>query len=237
MECKKKQCELIGASTDYYMKDSYNFVHQMELQTNSEVIRMLCTIANDTDIAASLKMIFPLKVYRWIFRHITAYKKNHKLSSEIFVPEIQRRRDMKTKLGDDYVSSYDMLEWITFTEDPNGRLYNVNIVANRVLEAAFVAVSTTSNNTLHLLFDMASYPDYRKKLQDEQNEIIHRYGNDITDESLRGMTFLDAFVRESLRVNGNAQAVRIALDDVQLKSGYVIPKGRFRHINKYHTNT
>ncbi|KAI9598958.1 cytochrome P450 [Syncephalis fuscata] len=224
----------------YYMNNPDTFIHEVigksvatclfeneSLHNDPEVLRMLSTIFKDLDLVSRLKITFPTKISRWLTRRLTSYEENNKLADHVIVPEIQRRRNMKTKQGADYIPLHDMLEWIAFAEDQNGNLYSANIVAHRTLEIAFSSVSTTSVNTLHLMFDIASYPDIRKKLKQEQDEIISRHGENITTDATKDMKLLDACVRESLRVNATSQTVRLAMVDIQLKSGYIIPKGSF----------
>ncbi|KAI9598644.1 cytochrome P450 [Syncephalis fuscata] len=202
-------------------------IENKELQENPEVLRMMSTVTRDAARTSLMKRVLPTTISRLLTRLITDMDKNIKVADEIIAPEIIKRRQEMDKLGDDYVAPNDMLSWIADVLDDNGNMYNPIIVARRSMQIAFASVTTTSTFTLHFLNDVAGYSEYRKKLQEEQDEIIRLYGDNITPDALKQMPFLDACVRESLRLNSGAGgSLRLAMDNVQLKNGYYIPNGK-----------
>ncbi|KAI9598641.1 cytochrome P450 [Syncephalis fuscata] len=171
-------------------------IENKELQENPEVLRMMSTVTRDAARTSLMKRIFPTT--------------------------ISRRQEMD-KLGDDYVAPNDMLSWIVEATDTNGNMYDPIIVARRSMQIAFASVTTTSTFTLHFLNDVAGYPEYRKKLQEEQDEIIRLYGDNITPDALNRCLSLTL-------------VFRLAMDNVQLKNNYYIPIGRvcFFHGQEVH---
>ncbi|KAI8049936.1 cytochrome P450 [Syncephalis plumigaleata] len=208
-----------------------------KIQNDDEVLRMMRTISRDVARTTLLKRVFPASISRLLTRHVTAMDKNIKVSDGIIQDEVIKRRQLIKELGDDYVPPHDMLSWIADVKDDNGELYDTVIVARRTMQIAFASVTTTSTFALHFIFDVAGYPEYRKKLQEEQDELVRLYGEDITPEALQKMHFMDACIRECLRLNSaTGVSLRKAMCDMELKSGHVIPKERlcFFHGEEIH---
>lgn len=51
---------------------------------------------------------------------------------------------------------------------------------------------TTSSTIAYTLFELSRQPDLQKRLQTEIDETLAKYGNAITYENIKEMTFLDA---------------------------------------------
>ncbi|RKP23338.1 cytochrome P450 [Syncephalis pseudoplumigaleata] len=162
------------------------------------------TVARDVARTTLFKRMFPLSISRLLTRQVTAMSKNLKVADEIIAPEVIERRRLAKELGDAYNEPHDMLNWINNAKDDNGDYYDPIAVARRSIQIAFASVTTTSNFCTHFIYDIASYPEYRKKLQEEQDELVHLYGEEITPEALQKMRFMDACIRESLRLNSSA---------------------------------
>ncbi|RKP27343.1 cytochrome P450 [Syncephalis pseudoplumigaleata] len=175
-----------------------------DIYNNDEVLRMMRTVARDVARTTLFKRMFPLSISRLLTRQVTAMSKNLKVADEIIAPEVAERRRLAKELGDAYNEPHDMLNWINNAKDDNGDYYDPIAVARRSIQIAFASVTTTSNFCTHFIYDIASYPEYRKKLQEEQDELVHLYGEEITPEALQKMRFMDACIRESLRLNSSA---------------------------------
>ncbi|RKP23337.1 cytochrome P450 [Syncephalis pseudoplumigaleata] len=175
-----------------------------DIYNNDEVLRMMRTVARDVARTTLFKRMFPLSISRLLTRQVTAMSKNLKVADEIIAPEVIERRRLAKELGDAYNEPHDMLNWINNAKDDNGDYYDPIAVARRSIQIAFASVTTTSNFCTHFIYDIASYPEYRKKLQEEQDELVHLYGEEITPEALQKMRFMDACIRESLRLNSSA---------------------------------
>ncbi|KAI8054369.1 cytochrome P450 [Syncephalis plumigaleata] len=152
---------------------------------------------------------------------ISDVNKNINIADNMIAPEVIKRRQLSETLGDDYAPPHDMLSWMIDVNDSDGALYDPITVARRALQMGFSSVASTSAFAIHAMFDIAGRPEYYKKVREEQDELVRRYGNDITPEALQEMYFMDACIRESLRLNGNP-----AMVDVKLTNGYCIPEGR-----------
>ncbi|RKP04569.1 cytochrome P450, partial [Thamnocephalis sphaerospora] len=77
------------------------------------------------------------------------------------------------------------------------------------------------------LYDIAGNAEMRANLYQEQQDIIAQHGTDFTKEALQDMTFLEACLRETLRVHTNFTfSFRVAMRDVTFSNGKHIPAGR-----------
>ena len=113
----------------------------------------------------------------------------------------------------------------------SGVLNEDEIVANAILffTAGFESVATTLNFATYFL---AKYPEVQEKLY---KEIKNTFGdNEINYETLTGITYLDAFVSETLRFLPPGTATeREANEDVVLSNGLKIEKGTFVRFPTY----
>ncbi|RKP27347.1 cytochrome P450 [Syncephalis pseudoplumigaleata] len=205
-----------------------------EFQESDEVRKMLFTVSVDATFFSSLKRMLPYFIACWKARSKTRIFQNLQLADEMFTPEVKRRRAEAERLGSDYVPPYDIMQWIIDHRDKNGEPYSDHDVGRRMLQVGFASMLATANFTTHLLFDIAGYPHIQEMLQREQDDIIKRFGSTITMEAVKEMHYLDACVRETLRLNGDpTNSFRLAMSDVTLSNGYFIPKGRLCSIHGY----
>ncbi|KAI9598648.1 cytochrome P450 [Syncephalis fuscata] len=241
-----------STTTGYCLKDVTAFSYRMiarttsacmfenkDLQDHDEVRKMLFTVSIDATFFSALKRTFPHFIARWGARSKTRIYENLKLADEVFTPEVKRRRAEAEQLGDDFVAPYDIMQWVIEGLDENGEPYPSHDVGRRMLQVGFASMLATANFSTHFLFDIAGYPHIQAMLQNEQDDIIKRFGSEITMDAIKEMHYLDACVRETLRLNGDpTNSFRLAMSDVTLKNGLFIPKDRLCSIHGYsvHSN-
>ncbi|KAI8049932.1 cytochrome P450 [Syncephalis plumigaleata] len=205
-----------------------------EFQVNDEIRKMLFTVSVDATFFSSLKRMLPYSIACWIARSKTRIYPNIKLADEVFAPEVRRRRAEAEQLGDDYVAPYDIMQWLIDDRGKDGEPYAAHDLGRRMLQVGFASMLATANFTTHILFDIAGYPHIQEMLQREQDDIIKRFGDTITMDIIKEMHFLDACIRETLRLNGDpTNSFRLAMSDVTLSNGFYIPKGRLCSIHGY----
>ena len=89
----------------------------------------------------------------------------------------------------------------------------------------FAGHDTTVTGTSNLIYHLAQHPEVRARAQAEQDRLVGESGAAITLERLREMTWLDAVIKESLRVIPPiGGAFRVMREDAEF-GGFRIPKG------------
>jgi len=107
-------------------------------------------------------------------------------------------------------------------------------ILNSVKAIMWAAVMNTASAISHLLYDVFANPKIAKKLLQEQEDIRK---NGITHDSLGQMVYLDACIRETLRMASPPfGAARMVYQDIESKQG-TIPKDNIilisRHLMHY----
>ena len=118
------------------------------------------------------------------------------------------------------------LSMLYFSTDEDGtRLTHDQVVDNSLLMIFAGTETSASTLTCAALF-LALHSDAWEKVRAEQEEIVSKYGNDLTAEALEDSTYLDAVIKETLRIQpietGELRAVRetIIVDGKQLPKGW-----------------
>ncbi|KAI8050387.1 cytochrome P450 [Syncephalis plumigaleata] len=221
--CAAYTAKIGDAKKPYQMDDCGAFIEDMKIYKNNEILSMMKTVSRDVERTTLFKRVFPLFISRMITQLISDVNKNINIADNMIAPEVIKRRQLSETLRDDYAPPHDMLSWMIDVNDSDGALYDPITVARRALQMGFSSVASTSAFAIHAMFDIAGRSEYYEKVR----RLVRRYGNDITPEALQEMYFMDACIRESLRLNGNpALTTRKAMVDVKLTNGYCIPEGR-----------
>ncbi|PCH34274.1 cytochrome P450 [Wolfiporia cocos MD-104 SS10] len=144
------------------------------------------------------------------------------------IPIIEQRQRQLEAHGEDWTGKpNDLLMWLVEEANHAGLANNMNLLVQSILTANFVAVHTSSITFTHALYHLAANSQYTEILRDEVESIIQQDG--WTKIALGKMWKLDSFLKESQRVNGTSHisVMRIALKDVVLSDGTMIPAGTF----------
>ncbi|KAH6632069.1 cytochrome P450 [Chaetomium tenue] len=121
--------------------------------------------------------------------------------------------------GREVVGGYeDALEWAQ--EASGGRVQAGDVQ----LSLAMAALFTTTELFRALVVEMARRPELIGELRSEVEEQIGEHG--ISVAALSGMVLMDSFMKETQRLNSGPVALeRVALKDITLPDGKVIPRG------------
>jgi cytochrome P450/NADPH-cytochrome P450 reductase len=128
----------------------------------------------------------------------------------------------------------DLLSRLLLKDEQGERLPYKYILGN-VRGFIFAGHDTTSSVLSYALWCLATNPHVMKRLQTEVDELFESIVAPGRDESptynqLRNLRYLDAVIKETLRLNAPAPIGRASLEDIPLQSSnnnktYVIPKG------------
>jgi cytochrome P450 len=109
-------------------------------------------------------------------------------------------------------------------EDGEGKLTREQVIENvLLLVAAGTETSSSVLTTLMLLLGL--HPDVTKKLAQEQEELRSRAGDAMTYEELNDLPYLDAVVKEALRLGAVTGGFPRKAKETLVVDGYQIPKG------------
>ncbi|PLN86848.1 putative cytochrome P450 oxidoreductase [Aspergillus taichungensis] len=110
-------------------------------------------------------------------------------------------------------------------DEENKKLPDEYIRSNLVIVLA-AGISTSSSTFSHIIYLLAHYPDTQRKILQEliNNDVAP--DKNWTYDSLMSLPYLDAFVKETLRLHGPAfQPSRNAKKDVIVPGAYRLPAG------------
>ncbi|AFY56215.1 cytochrome P450 [Rivularia sp. PCC 7116] len=121
-------------------------------------------------------------------------------------------------------------------ENPDG-IFSDALVENQCLLEVWASYYQISALVSSLIYQLGKYPQFVKKLRQEQNELINE--KDISLELLKQMIFLDATIKETLRISppsstANRRLIKsVVLDGILYDKGCtVIAEPRLAHIMK-----
>ncbi|CAN1801812.1 Cytochrome P450 87A3 [Linum perenne] len=127
------------------------------------------------------------------------------------------------------MANYDMLDRLIDDDQTHVSLNDkaISYVMFALLFANAETIPTVLTLAVKLLLEN---PLAMEELTKENEEIVRRRESKESDGSLtwkeyKSMSFTMNVINEILRLNGSLGIVRRAIDDIHMKTGYVIPKG------------
>jgi len=119
----------------------------------------------------------------------------------------------------------NMLGYIIDANRANGEEVNVEFMAGLALGVLQAGTDTSSAGFNGLMVMMGQMPEVMARVREEQRAVVAEHGPSITKASLDASKYLDAVVREALRINSPGLAqMRTALADLEL-CGLRVPQG------------
>jgi cytochrome P450 len=109
-------------------------------------------------------------------------------------------------------------------EDGKGKLTREQVIENVLLLVA-AGTETSSSVLTILMLLLGLHPDATKKLAQEQEEWRSRTGDAMTYEELIDLPYLDAVVKEALRLGAVTGGFPRKVKETLVVDGYQIPKG------------
>ncbi|KAJ8063438.1 hypothetical protein OCU04_008656 [Sclerotinia nivalis] len=126
------------------------------------------------------------------------------------------------------------ISWLLKWTDEKSR-DNPFVLANNQLTLSFAAIHTTSMALAHIIFDLASCPEFIEPLREEIEQVVAEDGYEVDgngSRNLKKQSFtklkkLDSFLKESQRFNppNLVTNFRRTTSTLHLSTGHTIPKG------------
>ncbi|KAG9187317.1 hypothetical protein G6011_05188 [Alternaria panax] len=228
--------EMLGDIPDWKTIDLKPFVHRLvarissrvflgpELSNNEEWLNIALSYVTYGGVAArKLRGLHPLlrPLARWWFPEVRACREQVAKARKVITPLVQDRLRRKAN-GQITEKTADMLSWL----DDKAKAKGVKIdFADFQLLLVVVAVHTTTETIATLMADIIENEEMIPRLREEMVSTLSTFGWKKT--SLASMTLLDSVMKESQRMNPvtDLSMQRIALTDITLSDGTIIPKG------------
>ncbi|KAK5684801.1 hypothetical protein LTS10_002875 [Elasticomyces elasticus] len=188
------------------------------------------TIARDytTNVAVgsmslrgSSKALRPLMY--WFNPQCTRLRQHARDANRLIAPVVQKRRERARKLleaGEKPDKVADSIGWMTIHAQGRDIDY-----ASGQLGMAFAGIHNTTETLAAAIIDLCNNPEALKPMREEVIAVVTEHG--WSRESLNKLRLVDSFLKESQRCHPALGAAmgRMALKDVTLSTGLVIPKG------------
>jgi hypothetical protein len=146
-----------------------------------------------------------------------------KQAKKLLIPEIIRRREVKDKTPEE---NNNLLSWMMEIATPDES--NPSDLAHLEVVMSLASIHTSQMNAVHVMYDLASRPEYMEPLREEIVQLIKEDGpwKQWQKPSFSKLRKLDSFMRESQRVNPPSLLSyhRVMLSEHVCADGTVIPR-------------
>jgi ent-kaurene oxidase len=146
-----------------------------------------------------------------------------KQAKKLLIPEIIRRREVKDKTPEE---NNNLLSWMMEIATPDES--NPSDLAHLEVVMSLASIHTSQMNAVHVMYDLASRPEYIEPLREEIVQLIKEDGpwKQWQKPSFSKLRKLDSFMRESQRVNPPSLLSyhRVMLSEHVCADGTVIPR-------------
>jgi cytochrome P450 len=126
-----------------------------------------------------------------IDQHLATARKTFR---DVFV---QRLEAQERGYFSDADKPVDMAQWMV--ESAEGKDRDPDVLTQNILFMTLAGLHTSSNTTIHALFDLCANPQYIQPLREEIEEVIGEHG--WTMSTISKLKKLDSFIKESQRLN------------------------------------
>ncbi|KAI8303521.1 Cytochrome P450 monooxygenase [Colletotrichum sp. SAR11_240] len=152
-------------------------------------------------------------------------------SNDVLKPHIERRNAKKAQAvasGDTTATFDDAIEW--FSQIFKGK-YDP---ATQQITLSLVAIHTTSDLLQQTMVDLAQHPELFQPLREELVRVLGTEG--LKKSALNNLKLMDSVLKESQRLKPALLCTwrRLATENIELSSGFVIRKGQRVIINNTH---
>lgn len=138
-------------------------------------------------------------VYRFMPEFRTLFS-NEATALRLLTPIIKQRRESEKKEG--YQKPNDMLQWMMDLRIKSGKHdQEYRYMARQQLILAFAAIHTTTSAVTHMLYDLATMPEYVTMIREETREELEKSGGVWDGPVMRSLKKTDSFMKESQRHN------------------------------------
>jgi cytochrome P450 len=132
------------------------------------------------------------------------------------IDDLVMRRDASSR------RTPDMLSTLLDVQDERGEFLDRNTIVDELLLFLFAGHDTTVTSTSNVLYHLAQYPEVAARARAEQAALVDAR---FSLESIRAMSYLDAVIKESMRlIPPIGGSFRVMTREAELE-GYRIPAG------------
>ncbi|KAL3151907.1 hypothetical protein ABBQ32_001038 [Trebouxia sp. C0010 RCD-2024] len=119
-----------------------------------------------------------------------------------------------------------VLQAMLEARDDDGNPLSEKVLQDQVIAQLFAGHETTAAIMTRMLQRVKANPDVLACMKQEQASLIEQHGPELTDSVVTQMPYIDAVIKECLRLHDPATVVfRRALQDIPVGDNVVIPKG------------
>ncbi|GMH35274.1 hypothetical protein BSKO_03142 [Bryopsis sp. KO-2023] len=123
------------------------------------------------------------------------------------------------------VGDSKLLTRLTNARDENGKGLEDAEIEDNIILTLFAGYDTTANVSFRCLNNLAKHPKVLEKAIKEQEDLVANYGEEISSSVLGEMPYLEAVLKETIRLEPPGSAgFRTAVQTFEL-DGYKIPEG------------
>jgi cytochrome P450 len=144
----------------------------------------------------------------------------------LLIPEIERRERQNIAYQKPE-EGLNLLSWMLEIARPEER--NPADLAHLQVVMSLASIHTSQMNAVHVLYDLASRPEYVKPLREEIIQLIREEGSwkDWQKPAFSKLKKLDSFMKESQRVNPPSLLSyhRVMVEGHTMADGLMLPKG------------
>ncbi|KAH8828949.1 cytochrome P450 [Flagelloscypha sp. PMI_526] len=174
--------------------------------------------------SATLLRFFPEILRPFAAKIVCSTHGSYRRLRKIIEPMLQERLDHDEQFGKSYAGRpKDLVSWLL--EVAQGSQRSIRDLCIRILTVNFAALHTTTMTVTHVLFDLATNPQYIDPLREEIETITNEHGWSKT--SLQKMRKLDSLMKESTRMWGISpvSSGRQVMKEFTFSNGQVVPPG------------
>ncbi|KAL0094681.1 cytochrome P450 [Phycomyces blakesleeanus] len=184
---------------------------------DSELISSMAVLTQKIIRAGIFLAVLPSWLGDAIVRRVFSVEKEIDITMRLLVPELTRTRE-EILNGTSEVTFSSMLLSLPLHD---GSLRSIEETAFWFKSIALSSIHTTSHISSFCLHELSCRPELVETLRNEINRL-----DSLNPETTATIPLLDSFLREVLRCNIDYLGHHsLALQDVQLRNGQIIPKG------------
>ncbi|CCL98904.1 uncharacterized protein FIBRA_00911 [Fibroporia radiculosa] len=196
----------------------------MPMCRNSELLDIAINFTRDVAKGRFILSFVPIMLKPLVGPLLPWSRRALKQFSVIMKPVVEdRMREIEEHEKEWAERPNDLVTWLV--EEANRVGKSTNLIVQALLASNFVANHTSTISVTHALYHLAAAPEYIQALREEIDAALKTEG--WTKAGIGKMWKLDSFMRESQRLNGisGISVIRLALKDVTLSDGTLIPAG------------
>ncbi|KAH8828974.1 cytochrome P450 [Flagelloscypha sp. PMI_526] len=191
---------------------------------NQEFLDINVKYTTQVITSSVLLRMFPKFLRPFAAKVVCTTQGSYRRLRKIAEPMLQERLDNDEQFGKSYAGRpNDLISWLL--EFAQGSQRSIRDLCVRILAANFGALHTTTVTLTHILFDLATNPQYIDPLRAEIEKITDEHG--WSKASLQKMKKLDSLMKESSRMWGilAITSSRLVMKAFTFSNGQVIPPG------------